>query len=141
MDESGTIQVRHIAGEQFEISPRQHRFRIDQPVPDGGEDSAPTPVELFVSSLAACVGVYARRFLVRHDLATEGLSVEADYSISTRPVRVEEIAIRLHSPDGVPDAKLPALLAVASHCTVHNTLQSLPKISIDLVPAKNALVV
>jgi hypothetical protein len=30
-------------------------------------------------------------------------------------------------------------LAVASHCTVHNTLQYLPKIRIDLVPARNAV--
>jgi len=139
MEKPETIRVRHIAGEQFEVSTRQHQFRIDQPIRDGGEDSAPTPVELFVSSLAACVAVYARRFLVRHELPTEGLSVEADHWMSTRPVRVEKIALRLHFPDGVPEDKLPALLAVASHCTVHNTLQYLPKIRIDLVPARNAV--
>jgi len=129
----GTARVTHLGGDQFELAVRHHRFRVDQPVADGGEDTAATPTELFVSSLAACVAFYARRFLVRHDLPTEGLSVEADFSMAARPARVGGIAIHLRIPRGVPDDKRAALLAVASHCTVHNTLETPPTVSFDLV--------
>jgi uncharacterized OsmC-like protein len=132
------IRVTHLEGDQFELSVRQHRLRVDQPVSDGGEDSAPTPTELFVSSLAACVAHYARRFLARHDLPTDGLAVEADFTMATRPARVGEITIRLQVPDAVPVDKRAALLAMASHCTVHNTLEAPPAVSIDLVSTHSA---
>jgi uncharacterized OsmC-like protein len=35
----------------------------------------------------------------------------------------------------VPADRLDALLAVATHCTVHNTLASEPEVSITLVDA------
>lgn len=127
----GTIRVVHRDGDQFELAVRQHRLKVDQPVADGGEDSAPTPTELFVSSLAACVAFYARRFLVRHALPTDGLSVDADFTMATRPARVGDITIRLKVPEGVPDDKRAPLLAVASHCTVHNSLRTPPEVSIE----------
>jgi putative redox protein len=131
---TGAVQVAYVEGDKFEVAVRQHRFRVDQPVADGGEDTAPTPTELFVSSLAACVAFYARRFLARHDLPTQGLSIEADYSMAARPARVDGLTIRLRVPDGVPDNKRAALLAVASHCTVHNSLKTQPTVSIELIP-------
>ena len=35
-------------------------------------------------------------------------------------------------PEGVPQDKRAALLAVASHCTVHNTLEHPPQVSVQL---------
>lgn len=137
---SGRVRVDHLGGDEFEVSVRQHRLHVDQPIADGGTDRAPTPTELFVSSLAACVAFYARRFLSRHDLPTVGLSVDAEYSMAARPARVEEIKVHLAVPDGVPDEKRAALLAVASHCTVHNTLAApVPvRVDVDLVSAHEA---
>jgi uncharacterized OsmC-like protein len=124
--------VTHIGGDRFEIRVRQHRLEVDQPVADGGEDEAPTPTEVFVSSLAACVAFYARRYLARHDLPTEGLAVDASFTMASRPARVGEITLHITLPTGIPEEKRHALLAVASHCTVHNTLITPPSISIDL---------
>ena len=62
------IKVRHEEGDRFRVSIRGHELFVDQPVDDGGQDSAPTPTELFVAGLASCVAFYAGRFLRRHDL-------------------------------------------------------------------------
>lgn len=126
------IRVTHLGGDRFELAVRQHKLQVDQPAEDGGEDTAPTPTELFVSSLASCVAFYVRRFLTRHDLPTDGLEVEAVYSMASRPARVGEIFVRIEVPAAVPDEKRSALLAVASHCTVHNTLVMPPQVIIDL---------
>jgi putative redox protein len=50
------IFVRHEQGDRFTISVRGHDITIDQPLGDGGDDEGPTPSELFVASLAGCVG-------------------------------------------------------------------------------------
>jgi uncharacterized OsmC-like protein len=129
------MRVEHRGGDKFDINVRGHVVRVDQPVRDRGEDTAPTPTELFIASLASCVAFYARRYLARHNLPTDGLAVEATFEMGTRPARVAEIAIRLIVPEGVSADRLDALLAVATHCTVHNTLSSEPEVSITLTDA------
>ena len=126
------MRVEHRGGDKFDIKVRGHVVRVDQPVKDRGEDTAPTPTELFIASLASCVGFYARRYLARHNLPTDGLAVEATFAMGSKPARVAGIDVRLVVPDGVPAERLDALLAVASHCTVHNTLERTPDVSITL---------
>ena len=126
------LRVEHRGGDQFDIFVRGHVIRVDQPVKDGGDDTAPTPTELFIASLASCVAFYARRYLARHNLPTEGLAVEATFEMGTRPARVSGIDVRLILPDGVPAERRDPLLAVATHCTVHNTLATTPEVSITL---------
>jgi hypothetical protein len=48
-----------------------------------------------------------------------------------RPARIGEISLQLAAP-GLPQERANALLAVASHCTVHNTMRQVPEISIEL---------
>lgn len=134
----GTVRVTPLGGDRFEIGMRQHRVQVDQPVADGGEDSGPTPTELFVASLAGCVGFYARRYLARHDLPTEGLGVEARYTMANRPARVAAIEVTIELPTAVPEASRAALLAVVNHCTVHNTLRDPPAVNIDFLGSSSA---
>ena len=129
------MRVEHRGGDKFDINVRGHVVRVDQLVKDRGEDTAPTPTELFIASLASCVAFYARRYLARHDLPTDGLAVEATFSMGSKPARVAGIDMRLIVPEGVPAERLDALLAVATHCTVHNTLNSEPDVSITLADA------
>lgn len=134
-----SVTVRHLDGDRFAIGVRDHMFTVDQPVDVGGDDTAPTPTELFVASLASCVAFYARRYLARHALPTAGLIVTADYTLGERPARVTEIRVDIRLPDGVPEQRRDALLAVASHCTVHNTLTDPPQITVEYADAPVAV--
>jgi putative redox protein len=131
----GPMRVEHRGGDKFDINVRGHIVRVDQPVKDRGEDTAPTPTELFIASLASCVAFYARRYLARHNLPTDGLAVEATFAMGAKPARVAGIDVRVIVPEGVPVERLDALLAVATHCTVHNTLASEPEVSVTLADA------
>ena len=73
-----TTTVNYLDGERFAIGIRGHMVTVDQPLADGGEDSAPTPTELSSRASPSCVAFYARRYLARHRLPTTGLSVTAD---------------------------------------------------------------
>jgi LmbE family N-acetylglucosaminyl deacetylase/uncharacterized OsmC-like protein len=133
-----TLRVEHRGADRFDIRVRGHVISVDQPVEDGGDDTAPTPTELFVASLASCVAFYARRYLARHGLPTEGLAVETTFEMGSRPARVSGITVRLILPDGVPAERRDPLLAVAAHCTVHNTLTTPPEVTITLADPEDA---
>ena len=129
---SRRVRVDYEAGDRFRIAVRQHTIIVDQPVSDGGEDTAPTPTELLIASLASCVAFYARRFAARHDIPTNGLAVTADFSMASNPARVGEIALQLHVPAELSPELQASLLAVTSHCTVHSTLMQRPEVRIEL---------
>lgn len=116
-----------IAAGTFAVFVRDH----DQPVVAGGDDDGPTPVELFVSSLAACVAYYAGRFLQRHQLPCEGLRVRAEFDMADdRPARVAAVRMRILLPVPLSQVRRRALCAVVNHCTVHNSLRRPPEITV-----------
>jgi putative redox protein len=118
---------------RLDIHIRDHKLTVDQPVADGGVDAGPTPTELFVASLAGCVGYHASRFLQHHLLPTAGLAVTASFEMSAdRPQRVASIRIEVHPPPSVPPRQLSALHIVVSNCTVHNSIEQAPSIDIGL---------
>ncbi len=125
--EQDTMTVSFVSGEAYELQVRGHHVLVDQPADAGGEDQAPTPTELFVASLATCVAYYAGRYLTRHGYGRDGLAVTASFDMATdRPARVTGIRIEVTVPDEVPAGRRPALAAVVSHCTVHNSLVTPP---------------
>jgi uncharacterized OsmC-like protein len=128
------MDVRHVSGESYEVSVRGHRVIVDQPADAGGQDTAPTPTELFVASLATCVAFYAGRYLTRHGYSRDGMAVSADFDMaSDRPARVSGVHLTVKAPADLPVDRWPALHAVVSHCTVHNSLASPPSVAIDVI--------
>jgi uncharacterized OsmC-like protein len=120
-------------GESYAAATRGHFVLTDQPAAAGGDDAAMTPVELLIAALSSCAAFYAGRYLARHGLNRDGLQVTAEFAMATdHPARVRGIALKIQVPGGVPPGRQAALLAVASHCTVHNTFRQIPDIGIEL---------
>ena len=132
-----TMTVQYLNGDQFAVGVREHAITVD-PVADGGEDTAPTPTELRVASLASRTAYQAHRYLSRHQLPTTGLTVTAEYTLASRPARVTALHIDVQLCDGVSLESLDALLAVTRHCTVHSTLAESPTLTVTLAGASPA---
>lgn len=128
-----TLDVAHVEGDAYTVDVRGHQLMVDQPTDAGGRDTAPTPTELFAASLATCVAFYAGRYLHRHGLHRSGLRVRTEFTMAPdRPARVASVHVTVVPPPALSAQRHAALLAVASHCTVHNTLHQPPEITIDL---------
>jgi putative redox protein len=127
-----TVVVKHTAGTKYVATVRCHEVRVDQPLADGGTDEAPSPVELFVISLATCVAYFAGQYLKRHGVSRAGFTVNAEYRKTGRPARVPSLNLRVSVPAGLPVGLVKPLHAVVSHCTVHNSLLEPPSIDIKI---------
>lgn len=129
------ITVTHTGGDRFAIRIRGHDLITDQPMEAGGGDEGPTPTELFVAGLAACVGFYAERFLRRHG-SDAGLSVACHFTMSAdRPSRVASVELQIDVAEALSDDLRAALLRVVDHCTVHNSLRMPPTVRIEIEDA------
>jgi putative redox protein len=129
---TGRVDVTWSGGDTYRIATRGHVLLTDQPIADGGQDQAATPTELMVGSLASCIAFYVGRYLRRH-VDPIGFGVRADFALaSDSPARISDVHIAIRVPCGLPEDRRKALLAVASHCTVHNTLRQPPEVTITL---------
>jgi uncharacterized OsmC-like protein len=127
-----TIRVTHLVADALQIDVRGHRVLVDQPSKDQDE-AGPTPVELFVASLAACAAFYAERFLRSHGLPYQGLQVECEWKMRAgEPARVGRVEMHVMPPVFVPPELREPLLAAIDRCTVHNSLREPPAVSVDV---------
>lgn len=125
------ISVRHEHDAHYHVAIRSHGLVVDQPVGAGGADLGPTPTELFVGSLAACVAFYVGSYLMRHRIPTTSFRVDCDFSMSNEaPSRVTAIRLDLVLPAELPDSRRDVVLRIAERCTVHNSIVHTPAVTI-----------
>ena len=129
-----TLTVSYHGGRRYDIVSGQHRVITDQPVEDGGHDAGMSPVELFVGSVAGCVGYFVGQFCERHHISREGLAVEADWEMAEGPHRVGKIVLAIRLPHRLSADVKERLLKVAHGCTVHQSVVVAPEVEIQLNP-------
>ncbi|NIM04768.1 MAG: OsmC family peroxiredoxin [Armatimonadetes bacterium] len=126
-----SMVVDYKGGHRFRTDVRGHEIVSDQP-PGKGEDTGPTPPELFISSLGACIGVYMVFFAERHNISLEGMKVEMKWEKEQNPPRIEKIQAKIILPSGVPKRYREPLHKSAICCLLHNTINHTPHIEIDM---------
>ena len=129
------IRVEFPGGSRVEARFGSHAVLTDQPARDGGEDSAPSPFALFLTSLATCAGYFVLKFCKSRDIPTEGLSLTQSLEIDPLSHRIAKVAIRIHTPPGFPDKYREAVVRAADQCAVKRTLSDPPEIEVTSAPA------
>jgi len=124
------IVVTSQGGDAYAVAIGEHTLVVDQPVRAGGTDTGPTPTELFVAGLAACVAFYGGKYLREHELHPT-LTVRTHYTWALPPTRVARIALTVEAP-GLPDAHRAAFEEAIGHCSVHNSLIEPPSVELTV---------
>ncbi len=119
--------------ERVDAQVGHHVIVMDQPEDSGGEDLGPSPVEVFVASVAACTVHYLRVACRRHNVDSSRLVVNAVASPSTDgPSRLGLIQIVCHLPEDVPEELKARLISTAESCYLARTILRSPDISLKL---------
>ena len=126
------VTVTWDGGVRFTADVRGHKVHVDQPPQSGGEDSAPTPLELVPTSLGTCVAYFVQRFLNARGLSSEGLTVTVGSADAANPHRIGAFDVDVQIPGGVPEKYRDAVLRAAETCTVHSTLVHHPAVHIAI---------
>ncbi|HLD35122.1 MAG TPA: OsmC family protein [Planctomycetota bacterium] len=127
------MNISYTGGMRFDAQTRTHTIIVDQPKEGGGQDTGPTPPELFVASLGTCIGVYALWFCQKRKIPYEGMKVSIDWSKSTTPpARVDLIEAKIELPQGCPAEHKAHLIESVEKCMVHNSIIQAPEITITV---------
>lgn len=116
------IQVTFPGGKRVDATFGHHVVRTDQPAELGGEDSAPSPFDLFLASLATCAGIYVVGFCQARGLTTEGFVVRQRSSVDPSGEKAATVDITIEFPAAFPEKYKPAVIRAAEGCKVKKTI-------------------
>ena len=130
----GTVTTVYKGDMLFESEMGQHKISIEGPEDWGGKNRAPMPPQLFMASIGSCVGVLVSHFCQQHNLDCSGLTIDVDYDTAQQPTRFENITVIVNLPNAKcdDDCTRKALLHVAEHCPVHETIVTLDEIQFNI---------
>jgi len=102
----------------------------DQPEQNGGENTAPSPFDLFLASLGTCAGFFALRFCQQRNLPTEGMGLTLNIERNPETKRLDRVKIHLQLPEGFPEKYRSAIIRATDQCAVKKALLDPPEIEV-----------
>ena len=126
------MKISYLEGWRFNSKCRSHEIISDQPIEEDGQDTGMTPVEMFISSIGCCMGVYAKMFCDRHKISMEGMSIDLTWNMAKKPSRVGELQAKILFKKNIAAELQQGIIRMVKHCTVHNTISNPPKMDIDI---------
>ncbi|HEX2974386.1 MAG TPA: OsmC family protein [Bacteroidales bacterium] len=103
-----------------------HKVRTDQPVENGGTESAPSPFELYLASIGTCAGVYVKSFCDNRHISTDNIRLVQKTEFSKETGLPVSITIDIQLPDDFPEKYKESVIAVAELCKVKKSIASPP---------------
>lgn len=127
------IEISFPGGAKVDAKVREFVVRTDQPSAAGGDNSAPTPFELFLASLGTCAGIYAVGFCEQRDITTEGLALKMETFRDPDTGLVGNVTMSLTVPKGFPQKYEGAIVKSMELCAVKKHLMHPPKFKFDVL--------
>lgn len=130
------FKVTFPGGVKVDTTFREFTIRTDQPVRDGGENTAPSPFILFLASLATCAGYYVISFCQSRKIATDGIELTMKTERDAKGKMIALVSIEISLPPDFPEKYAAAVVKAAEQCTVKAHLQFPPDIETKAVIRK-----
>ena len=129
---SFNIEVGFPGGKKVDAHMRGFTVHTDQEKPQGGDDTALSPFELFFTSLATCAGYYALEFCLSRSLSTQGLKVSLNTEKDESVKLYREVKINLTLPGDFPEKYRNAIIRAVDLCTVKRHVQGQMSFNIEV---------
>ena len=139
------VRVESLAGQLYAMkaSNERHELLSDEPQTDGGNDAGPSPYELLLASVGACMAITLRMYANHKQWPLESISIElshdkvlatdceactADERAALGPAgRVDVIRTNIQLTGSLDEEQVQRLHEIANRCPVHRTLEKPPK--------------
>ena len=115
--DGGKVITAHLNG---------HSIRTDQPVKQGGENSAPSPFDLFLASIGTCAGIYVKMFCDQRNIPSDNIKINQIMQYDNITGLASEIKIDIQLPSDFPEKYKDAVINAAELCKVKKSLANPP---------------
>lgn len=111
-----------------EIRTVDHVIYADEPVELGGENTAATPFELLVASLASCTLITLRMYANRKEWTIKEIKIRLEYDEASKEVRRS-----IELVEASADVNKERMVLIANKCPIHKILDPVLTIKTEMV--------
>jgi len=119
--DGGKVITAHLNG---------HIIRTDQPLDNGGGNTAPAPFELFLASIGTCAGIYIKSFCDRRQIPTDDIRIIQTMEFDEVKKVPKTISLDIQLPVGFPEKYREAVVNAAELCLVKKTISNQPEFKV-----------
>jgi len=103
-----------------------HTIKTDQPLDNGGGDTAPAPFDLFMASIGTCAGIYVKSFCDRRNIPTDNIRIYQDVEYDNETHLPVNVIIDIRLPSDFPEKYKSAVISSAELCAVKRSILNPP---------------
>ena len=104
-----------------------HIINTDQPVNNGGQDSAPSPFELYMASIGTCCGIYVKSFCDNRNIPTDKIKIIQTAVYDKETDLPANVKIDIQLPPDFPEKYKASVIHVAGLCKVKKSILAPPE--------------
>ena len=129
------FKVTFPGNKKIDVAFNDFIIKTDQAKESGGDETAPEPYDIFIASIGACAGIYAKSFCDVRKLSTNDMHIFIDVLFIEGQKLMEQITITLHVNQGFPEKYIKPIIKSMNGCAVKNQLHPDIKINTTAVYA------
>lgn len=124
------MRITFPGGARVDAAYKGFTIRTDQPEQVGGQNTAPSPFDLFLASLGTCAGYYVLSFCQQRGISANGIELVLRTTRNKETGLIGLVEIEIQVPVDFPDEYREAVVRAASHCAVKKHLANPPEFAI-----------
>lgn len=117
-------------GKKVFASYKNFMVQTDQPVREGGSESAPAPFDLFLISIGTCAGIYVLSFCQMRSISTEGIRLTLKTERGASNKIIDKVIIEIQVPPEFPKKYIEAVVKASNLCAVKKCIESPPSFEV-----------
>lgn len=107
---------------KVDVSFKSFELKTDQTKKNDGDETAPEPFDLFLSSLATCAGIYAKTFCDSRKISADNMSLTLIPYFKKGQKLMDKIEMTLYVDQDFPEKYIKAIIKSMNGCAVKNQL-------------------
>lgn len=124
------MEITFDGGKVVSAHTHGHVIKTDQPVTSGGEDSAPSPFELYMASIGTCAGIYVKSFCDNRQIPADKIKITQTTEYDKETGLPANITIDIQLPPDFPEKYRGSVISVAELCKVKKSINHPPEFKI-----------
>ena len=120
------MEITFAGGKKVNASYKGHVHKTDQPITSGGENSAPSPYELFLASIGTCAGIYVKSFCDQRGIPADGIKIVQTMDFDREKHLVSKIKLDIQLPAYFPEKYRSAVISASDLCAVKRAIANPP---------------
>lgn len=120
------MEITFEGGKVITAHTRGHAIKTDQPLDNGGGNTAPTPFDLYMASIGTCAGVYVKSFCDNRNIPTDKIRIIQKTVFNKETDLPESITLDIQLPSDFPERYKESVINVAELCKVKKSIVNPP---------------